>query len=189
MPYVNNKQQIGWSQLNLPKGGCLLNQTKRRFWKNFPLKQTFGPKVRRTESVVLKITDINGKIFCFRFRYFCLEIGRFLREPTSSVTFHFPSTRFIKCMFLSDWISARVLQLVGGTDATPWLQQTPDTKSCYVIPINWDMNYEALFPTKPQTSWINDRGTVVDKEINLVYFFGKTAQNLKKICFTNSLTS
>ena len=42
------------------------------------------------------------------------------------------------------------------------------------------MNYEALFPTKPQTSWINDRGTVVDKEINLVYFFGKTAQNLKK---------
>lgn len=43
------------------------------------------------------------------------------------------------------------------------------------------MNYEALFPTKPQTSWSNDRGTVVDKEINLVYFFGKTAQNLKKI--------
>lgn len=51
------------------------------------------------------------------------------------------------------------------------------------------MNYEALFPTKPHTSWSNDRGTVVDKEINLVYFFGKTAQNLKKICFTNSLTS
>lgn len=34
------------------------------------------------------------------------------------------------------------------------------------------MNYEALFPTKPQTSRSNDRGTVADKQINLVYFFG-----------------
>lgn len=42
------------------------------------------------------------------------------------------------------------------------------------------MNYEALFPTKPQTSWSNDTGTVVHKEINLVYFFGKKKKTVKK---------
>ena len=83
----------------------MLNQTKRRFWKKFPLKQTFGPKVRRTESVVLKITDINGKIFCFRLS---VQIILFGNWTFSARTYEFCHVSFFVHTFYQMHVSLRL---------------------------------------------------------------------------------